>query len=260
MRRRYLIVVVLGLAAALGLGLGLVESRASSKKPRALATAANGRTIAVVFRDGKLTVKVRRVTAGRVTFAVENRGKRPHRLVVLRTSRKASALPVNGSRAQVRGRKGVILVRPGQTRLLTLTLRPGRYALIGNLPGHYASGEFASLRVLPATETAAAPSPTPSSTPSPSPAPAPAPQPQEPPPLSAQARSLFRQNCGVCHTLSDAGSTGTVGPNLDAAQPSFATVVQVVTDGRGAMPSFSGGLTEQQIESLASYVSAASRR
>jgi mono/diheme cytochrome c family protein len=30
-------------------------------------------------------------------------------------------------------------------------------------------------------------------------------------------KQLFTQNCGACHTLADAGTTGTVGPNLDDA-------------------------------------------
>lgn len=30
-------------------------------------------------------------------------------------------------------------------------------------------------------------------------------------------KSLFRQSCASCHTLAAAGSTATIGPNLDAA-------------------------------------------
>src|SRR5438067_1808789 len=30
-------------------------------------------------------------------------------------------------------------------------------------------------------------------------------------------KELFKQQCGSCHTLADAGTTGTVGPNLDNA-------------------------------------------
>jgi mono/diheme cytochrome c family protein len=61
--------------------------------------------------------------------------------------------------------------------------------------------------------------------------------------------------CGGCHTLADAGTSGAVGPNLDDAQPDFALVVDRVTNGQGAMPSFSGTLTEQQIADVAAYVS-----
>ena len=30
-------------------------------------------------------------------------------------------------------------------------------------------------------------------------------------------KTLFQQKCGGCHTLSDAGTSGTIGPNLDEA-------------------------------------------
>ena len=61
--------------------------------------------------------------------------------------------------------------------------------------------------------------------------------------------------CAGCHTLADAGATGTVGPNLDEAMPSHELVVERVTNGQGAMPSFSGSLTEAQIQDVAAYVS-----
>ncbi len=61
--------------------------------------------------------------------------------------------------------------------------------------------------------------------------------------------------CGSCHTFSDAGTSGTIGPNLDESQPSFELAVDRVTNGQGAMPSFEGQLSEQQIEDVAAYVS-----
>jgi mono/diheme cytochrome c family protein len=61
--------------------------------------------------------------------------------------------------------------------------------------------------------------------------------------------------CTACHTLADAGSTGTVGPNLDQAKPSAELVVERVTNGKGPMPSFKGQLSEKQIADVAAYVS-----
>ena len=63
--------------------------------------------------------------------------------------------------------------------------------------------------------------------------------------------------CGGCHTLSDAGSTGTVGPSLDATKPPYDKVVAQVTNGGGGMPPFGGTLTEAQIQDVAAYVSSA---
>jgi mono/diheme cytochrome c family protein len=61
--------------------------------------------------------------------------------------------------------------------------------------------------------------------------------------------------CGGCHTLKDAGATGTVGPNLDQLKPSEATVAHQVENGGGVMPAFKGKLTPAQIQAVAKYVS-----
>ena len=60
--------------------------------------------------------------------------------------------------------------------------------------------------------------------------------------------------CKGCHTLKDAGATGTVGPNLDQAKPALSLVVARVTKGQGAMPPFKGQLTDKQIADVAAYV------
>ncbi|HEU0303695.1 MAG TPA: cytochrome c [Gaiellaceae bacterium] len=71
----------------------------------------------------------------------------------------------------------------------------------------------------------------------------------------AAGKAVFTTNCGSCHVLSDAGTSGTVGPNLDESQPDKALVVDRVTNGQGIMPPFAGTLTEQQIADVAAYVS-----
>jgi mono/diheme cytochrome c family protein len=75
--------------------------------------------------------------------------------------------------------------------------------------------------------------------------------------LVAQGKQVFEKaGCTSCHTLKDAGATGTVGPNLDDAKPSKDKVVERVTNGKGVMPSFKGQLTPQEIAAVAAYVSA----
>ena len=66
--------------------------------------------------------------------------------------------------------------------------------------------------------------------------------------------AIFAANCVSCHTLAAAGSSGTVGPNLDDSQPSLELAVDRVTNGQGGMPSFSGQLSEEQIQAVAEYV------
>jgi mono/diheme cytochrome c family protein len=61
--------------------------------------------------------------------------------------------------------------------------------------------------------------------------------------------------CGGCHTFEAAGSSGSVGPNLDDAAPSYDAVVEQVTNGGGAMPAFGDELSEQEIQDVAAFVS-----
>jgi cbb3-type cytochrome c oxidase subunit III len=72
---------------------------------------------------------------------------------------------------------------------------------------------------------------------------------------STSGKDIFTANCGSCHTLKDAGTSGTVGPNLDQLKPSLAIVQKQVTNGGGAMPAFKGTLTAAQIMAVAKYVS-----
>lgn len=65
--------------------------------------------------------------------------------------------------------------------------------------------------------------------------------------------------CALCHTLKDAGAEGAIGPAFNDLQPDAARVSKALHDGLGAMPSFKGTLTEEQIAALALYVSKASR-
>jgi mono/diheme cytochrome c family protein len=73
---------------------------------------------------------------------------------------------------------------------------------------------------------------------------------------AAAGKAVFASaGCGACHTLSAAGSSGSVGPNLDDAAPSYDKVVTQVTNGGGPMPSFKDQLTPQQIQDVAAFVS-----
>jgi uncharacterized membrane protein len=74
----------------------------------------------------------------------------------------------------------------------------------------------------------------------------------------APGKQLFLSaGCAGCHTLADAGATGTVGPNLDAAHPSASLVAERLRDGKGVMPSFAGELDDAEIAAVAAYVSRA---
>ena len=76
---------------------------------------------------------------------------------------------------------------------------------------------------------------------------------------AANGKAVFASaGCGSCHTYSKAGSSGSIGPNLDDLAPSFDTVVRQVTNGGGAMPPFKDQLSEQEIRDVAAFVSGSS--
>jgi mono/diheme cytochrome c family protein len=81
--------------------------------------------------------------------------------------------------------------------------------------------------------------------------------PAEGDPAAGRQVFLGPGGCGSCHTLADAGTTGTVGPNLDDSQPSFELALDRVTNGQGAMPAFAGTLSEKQIADVSAYVAQA---
>ncbi len=100
------------------------------------------------------------VPAGMVSLRVVNSGMRTHELVVLPlpAGQAAGARPVGADgRVDETGSLGEASrscgagagdgISAGATGWVTLTLRPGRYELVCNLPGHYAAGMHAELDV-----------------------------------------------------------------------------------------------------------------
>lgn len=87
---------------------------------------------------------------------------------------------------------------------------------------------------------------------------------------SGPGRSLFRVNCGSCHTLSAAGTSGTYGPNLDRAFRGKAfrgkkgsakirrAVKRAIAKGADGMPA--GILNADEAAAVASYVAKVARR
>jgi mono/diheme cytochrome c family protein len=81
-----------------------------------------------------------------------------------------------------------------------------------------------------------------------------------------QPPAFFAANCGGCHVLSQAGTTGSVGPNLDQNLPgqSADQIAESISDPNatptpgfpsGVMPeSFGQSLTPEQLKALAAYL------
>ncbi len=89
--------------------------------------------------------------------------------------------------------------------------------------------------------------------------------------VADRGRALFAERCGGCHRLSDAGTSGRIGPDLDTAI-SGQTAEQVresivdpdarITSGfpAGRMPSFADELSAQQLAELVDYLIAVGAR
>ena len=103
--------------------------------------------VGVGLREFVVDTTTNTAAAGKVTFNVHNTGNVTHEFVVLRTAKPAGSL-LKGARADESGNVGETGdLKAGASKKLTLNLKPGHYALICNLPGHYNSGQHTDFTV-----------------------------------------------------------------------------------------------------------------
>lgn len=120
---------------------------APAPKPRPAAAATSAAPIAIKLTEWAVTPATAVAQHGRVSFDVTNAGKVAHELVVLRTGKSASSLG-HGARIKESGNVGEAGDLPvGTSKTFALTLTPGHYSLVCNLPGHYMSGMHADFTV-----------------------------------------------------------------------------------------------------------------
>jgi uncharacterized cupredoxin-like copper-binding protein len=115
----------------------------------ASASAAAGGPVTVMLNQWSVTPSVSTVPAGRVTFIVSNAGTITHEFVVIRTNTPAADFHTGsfeGEKNRINedtvgtnvGETGDMPA--GSTKSFSIDLRPGHYALVCNLPGHYSLG------------------------------------------------------------------------------------------------------------------------
>ena len=120
---------------------------ATETQPASQGAAASG-ALTVHMTEFAFDPKDAVATAGKVTISAPNDGKVVHELVVLKTNADPAKLPMDGDEVNENTNVGEIPdVEPGATKKVTLKLAAGKYAMVCNLPGHYAAGMYGSLTV-----------------------------------------------------------------------------------------------------------------
>ena len=95
-----------------------------------------------------LEPSVKTVPSGQVTFNVTNDGTMVHEMVVVKTDQTPQQLMQKDGTADESTSIGEAADIPGGgSKSVTLTLPPGKYILLCNLPGHYKGGMYATFTV-----------------------------------------------------------------------------------------------------------------
>lgn len=149
--------------------LPLILVMASAWTLAACSPVAAGATEVVVHETVfDITLMPDTVPAGKITFVVSNPSLMRHEFLVIKSNRAPTDLPLwpNGrvNEDVVDIINTIEDVPPHGSGSLTLTLDPGRYVLICNLPEHYGQGMHAELVV---TDNGSVPTMIPTSSPTP---------------------------------------------------------------------------------------------
>jgi uncharacterized cupredoxin-like copper-binding protein len=94
-----------------------------------------------------MTPEPTEISAGTVTFEVKNEGTLVHEMVVIKTDKAAANLGTDGEADESGAVDEVADLPVGESETLELDLTAGKYALVCNLPGHYAAGMYADFTV-----------------------------------------------------------------------------------------------------------------
>ncbi len=121
-----------------------------SAKPAASSTptAASGGKVTVATTEYAFAPTAITAKAGKLKLTLDNKGKIPHEIVVLKTSAAADALKVAGGRVSEKTSVGEVPeTAGGVSRSTTFDLKPGTYVYVCNIPGHYGDGMYGTLTV-----------------------------------------------------------------------------------------------------------------
>lgn len=139
------------LATSIGACGGDDNKSSTSSTTSATTTTSTGQTT-VNASLGEYFIKLdtSSIPAGSVRFDVSNDGKIEHEFVVIKTNLAPDKLPLKGGEADEDAGPSpgeIPSVKVGKEKQLEVSLKPGKYVLICNLPGHYKAGQSTGLDV-----------------------------------------------------------------------------------------------------------------
>ena len=145
MRRAFVMVVVVFAV--------LTSTACGSDETSSKGGGEGGSTVAVTLDDYAIRPAVATAPTGEVTFKVDNVGFTEHELVVIRTDVDPSDIPVADHEANEEAPGMTPIgeveeVKPGEATDLVLTLKPGNYVFLCNLPKHFERGMVTTFKVV----------------------------------------------------------------------------------------------------------------
>jgi plastocyanin len=150
MRRALVLLVSATTAAGLLAGCGSDSNSSSGDGASTPTQPAAETSNAVSAADGKVTVDAneyafdpKAITAkpGKLEITLDNKGKIPHELVVLKTDEAPGSLKISGGRVSEDASIGEVSeIDGGGSKSATVDVQPGKYVYVCNIPGHYGDG------------------------------------------------------------------------------------------------------------------------
>jgi uncharacterized cupredoxin-like copper-binding protein len=104
-------------------------------------------TLRADVAEWSIVPSVGAVHAGQVRLVVHNFGATVHQVSVARTSSFGQRLRLSGARAVARPLAASVIVRPGASATLVVSLKAGSYVLYDNLPWSYWKGTSVAFSV-----------------------------------------------------------------------------------------------------------------
>ena len=149
MRHRWTRIIV-----ASFLAVGAVACGSGSNKSSSGGASESGEpgAVSITEKDFAIDESTTQASAGEVRFSIHNDGPSVHEFVVIKTDLDDGELPLvaDGSEVdedQLNGIGEQEDIQANGDTTLSLTLQPGHYVLICNIPGHYTQGMHASFTV-----------------------------------------------------------------------------------------------------------------